>query len=234
MQNTNHPVPLKPEEQYLAGLSEEEIQELNGASLISRRKFNILMSGTLLWGFVIDLNIIIHFQETVAAINPIALIVIYLIVAFGSVHVGKKSDNPLVSFAAFSALATVMGMLLAVVIMDYTGTEVMRAFLHTAAVCTVVGLLSSIFPNLFLRLGKGLFAVFISIFVMEIAAIFIIGSVPDFVTLAMILVFAGYFGYDLVKSQNCLPTVDNAVDSAMDIYVDVILLFLEILARGDD
>lgn len=43
------------------------------------------------------------------------------------------------------------------------------------------------------------------------------------------IIFSLYIGYDCWKSQKYVKTVDNAIDSAIDVYLDIINLFLEIL-----
>ena len=42
-------------------------------------------------------------------------------------------------------------------------------------------------------------------------------------------IFSLYIGYDYQRAQFYPPTVDNAVDCALDIYLDIINLFLDIL-----
>ena len=49
--------------------------------------------------------------------------------------------------------------------------------------------------------------------------------------------FSLYIGYDIYRSQQYPKTVDNAIDSALDIYMDLANLFirlLSILAKRDD
>nr|MCR5618576.1 Bax inhibitor-1 family protein [Lachnospiraceae bacterium] len=41
--------------------------------------------------------------------------------------------------------------------------------------------------------------------------------------------FSGYIGYDFWRAQQFPKTLDNAVDCAVDIYLDIINLFLRIL-----
>ena len=43
------------------------------------------------------------------------------------------------------------------------------------------------------------------------------------------VVFSLYIAYDVWRSQKFPPTLDNAVDSALDIYLDIANLFLELL-----
>jgi FtsH-binding integral membrane protein len=41
--------------------------------------------------------------------------------------------------------------------------------------------------------------------------------------------FSLYIGYDIYRSQNYPKTLDNAVDSALDIYMDMANLFIRLL-----
>ena len=38
-----------------------------------------------------------------------------------------------------------------------------------------------------------------------------------------------YIAYDVWRSQQFPPTMDNAIDSALDIYLDIINLFIDLL-----
>ena len=42
--------------------------------------------------------------------------------------------------------------------------------------------------------------------------------------------FTVYIGYDIYRSQQYPKTLDNAVDSALDIYMDIANLFIRILS----
>ena len=42
--------------------------------------------------------------------------------------------------------------------------------------------------------------------------------------------FSLYIGYDIYRSQQYPKTLDNAVDSALDIYMDIANLFMRILS----
>ena len=42
--------------------------------------------------------------------------------------------------------------------------------------------------------------------------------------------FSLYIGYDIYRAQQFPKTVDNAVDSALDIYMDIANLFLRLLS----
>ena len=205
-----------------------------GEPLLSRRVYNLVIGGTLVWGFFVDIVICMFSYDIMSRISPIAVIVLYLVVTIASIIVIHRSDNAVISFAAFTALAAAMGLLLTGIISSYTADSVFDAFVHTGIVCLGIGLLSTSFPNLFLRMGRGLFIALLIVFAVEIVFLLLTGGLPQITSIAMVLIFSGYFGYDLVKAQQYVPTADNAVDSAADIYIDVINLFIRLLAIFGD
>ena len=48
------------------------------------------------------------------------------------------------------------------------------------------------------------------------------------------IIILGYIGYDWAKAQEKRKTLDNAVDSAVDLYLDVINLFVRLLGSKDN
>ena len=45
-----------------------------------------------------------------------------------------------------------------------------------------------------------------------------------------VVIFSLYIGYDWARANTCAPTLDNAVDLAANLYLDIINLFLRILS----
>jgi len=72
--------------------------------------------------------------------------------------------------------------------------------------------------------------------VVEIVMMFL-GANLGIIDYIVVLIFCGYIGYDWARANACAKTVDNAVDMAAELYVDIINLFiriLSILARSND
>lgn len=46
----------------------------------------------------------------------------------------------------------------------------------------------------------------------------------------VVLIFCGYVGYDWARANACAKTVDNAVDCAAELYIDIVNLFVRILS----
>ena len=64
----------------------------------------------------------------------------------------------------------------------------------------------------------------------EVVAGFLFPAALQWTDYLVVLLFCGYVGFDWAKAQQYPKTLDNAVDSAADIYVDIIYLFLRILS----
>jgi len=78
--------------------------------------------------------------------------------------------------------------------------------------------------------GTTLFAALAITLIAEVATIFITHSDPIAFDYIFVVIFSLYIGYDWQKAQAYPPTLDNAVDSAADIYVDIVNLFIRILS----
>jgi FtsH-binding integral membrane protein len=93
-----------------------------------------------------------------------------------------------------------------------------------------MSMLAIIFPNFFSKIGGALFISLIGLVVVRIAQCFI----PVLANLTIIDwisagIFSLYVGFDWWRANNVPKTFDNAIDIALDLYLDIINLFLSIL-----
>ena len=96
--------------------------------------------------------------------------------------------------------------------------------------------LATAFPRFFLGLGRTLFITLLVTIIVEVIAM-ILGFAVGWIDFIVVGIFTLYVGFDWSRAQAFPKTIDNAVDSAIDIYLDVINLFiriLSILGRKDD
>ena len=84
------------------------------------------------------------------------------------------------------------------------------------------------FPNLFQKLGGALLGVLFGLVLCEIVLL-ILGRDQIITAWVAAALFSLYIGFDVYRSQQFPKTVDNAVDCALDIYMDIANLFLRIL-----
>ena len=129
-----------------------------------------------------------------------------------------------------------MGLLLTYTLPYYEVGTIIPSFIITGIVTFLMMIISRIFPNFFLKLGRTLFISLLIMIIVEIVLLLVGGPllITDYI---VALIFCGYIGYDWAKAQEYPPTLDNAIDSAADIYIDVVNLFIEILeifSNSDD
>lgn len=220
---------------------DKRTERLRGAEydLVSPRTFNLVMILTILYGLVLNVAIV-HFgaapllQYLSAAPNPklamIVLFVGYFVCSIAGVLISAKSAKPMVSFIGFNLVAIPFGVLLCLIIPFFDGQIVLRAIGLTACVTAIIAALALTNPNLFLKLGWALFITLLVGLIAEVIATFAFhyqGTAFDWI---FVIVFSGYIGFDVSRSQQYAKTVDNAVDCAVDLYMDIINLFVRLLS----
>ena len=130
-----------------------------------------------------------------------------------------------------------IGVVLTSVTYSYDPGLIFRAVVVTACVTGIMMIISMIIPSFFLKLGRVLFLSLLLVIIVEILALFFSWHVFHVTDVIIAVIFCGYIGYDWVVAQRIERTVDNAVDTACNLYVDIVNLFLRILSimdRSDD
>ncbi len=105
-----------------------------------------------------------------------------------------------------------------------------QAALTTGLVTGIMMLLSTAYPRFFLGLGRMLFIAFIAVFLVELGMFLITRTNPRIFDVLMVGIFSGYIGYDWARAQALPKTLDNAVDAAAALYVDIVILFIRLLS----
>ncbi len=204
------------------------------ADKVDARTYNAVMCGTLLWGFMVNALMVAYcavpIANALAGVKSRMVIVGYLVFAIGGIVLSVKSDNPWISFLGFNLLVVPMGVVLCLIVPWMPVTIVTKALLLTGIVTATMILLGLIRPQLFLGLGRTLFIALLVGIVAELVATFLLGYRGVAFDWLFVIIFSGYIGYDIAKAQMYPKTIDNAVDCALDIYLDIINLFIRILA----
>lgn len=204
------------------------------ADQISSRTYNAIMCGTLLWGFLANVLMVAILAAPVMnlamRVGPLWLFVGYIVLALVGIMMSARSSSPVVSFIGFNLLVLPMGVMLCLLVPGLPVAVVTKALLLTGIVTATMVLLGIVQPNLFLSMGRTLFIAFIAAFIAELVATFLFhynGTAFDWI---FVILFSGYIGYDVAKAQIYPKTVDFAIDCALDIYIDIIGLFIRLLS----
>ncbi len=199
-------------------------------TMVTPRIYNLLIGAVLLFGIGVNMAMALYLQNSISQMHPILMLVIYFGGSLVSLFVVYKSDNPAVSFVGFTGLSVSMGIAVTYIVAHYQWGDVTLAFLMTGLATALMLLLSTAFPRFFLELGRTLFMALLATVVIEIVFRIILHVEMAWMDYVVALLFAGYIGYDWSKAQQYPKTIDNAIDSAADIFVDIIGLFIRLLA----
>ena len=218
---------------YLSNRKEERL----GSGLfdaISARQYNTLLCAVLLYGFVANAAMVYFLSEPIMLLAAKAqwwmLLVGYLVCSLAGIFIAARSTNPWVSFAGYNLVVLPIGMLLALLLPGLSAAVVTKALTLTAIVALTMTVLAIARPQVFLGLGRTLLIGLVVGLVAELVATFLLGYRGSLFDWLFVLIFSGYIGYDVAKAQAYPKTSDNAVDCALDIYLDIINLFIRLLS----
>lgn len=209
----------------------KELRELSEGKEMSESNYIVALLGVVLYGLIINVITcsIVPFEWVFD--NYIPIIIGYLICVIAGSVIANKSTNPIISFVGFNLIAGPVGVLLAGSVGAYAAidpTIVKDAFLMTAIITGVMMVLGYIKPQWFEKLGGLLFTVLVSMVVCEIVLL-ILGVSQYVFTWIGVFLFTVYIGYDTMRAMKYPHTLDNAVDCALDLYLDIINLFLKLM-----
>ncbi len=205
-------------------------------ALIGDRAYNAIMLGVLLWGLLVNYLLCLYVGDALRAVNPLVFLLGYMICAFVGIRIAARSQKPLISFLGYNLVVVPFGLVISVMVEAYGGihsTVVRDAFVYTMLITGGMGAIVMIVPAFFEKLGGALLGCLAGLVICELVLLLfrVQQSVTDWVAAGL---FSLYIGYDIYRSQQFAKTLDNAVDCALDIYLDVANLFIrliEILGR---
>ena len=211
---------------------EYKLERMNSyaGTKVTERSYNLTIGLTLLWGVLINVVMSVFFTYQILSLNYLLVLVLYFVGTIGCSILVHKSDNPAVSFAGFTGMAVSMGLLLTFYVTAFTAHSVSYAFIATALVTVIMVILSMLYPDFFQNLGRTLFISLLACIIIQVAGMFLLGLPMTIIDYAVALIFCGYIGLDWCRAQRYPKTLDNAIDGAADIYLDVVNLFIRILA----
>lgn len=212
----------------------EERLAFGQADQISSRTYNLVLCGVLLYGFLVNALMVYYLaypiSDLLAHAKSWMLIVGYLVLTIGGIVLAARSTNPIVSFVGYNLVVLPIGVVLTLLLPGLPVQIVTKALTLTAIVSLTMMVLAIARPSVFLGLGRTLFISLLVGLIAEVVATFLLGYRGSLFDWLFVLIFSGYIGYDVAKSQVYPKTLDNAVDCALDIYLDIINLFIRLLS----
>lgn len=199
---------------------------------LSIRAYNVTIGLVLLWGFAINVLICKFCTDVFMSWNFTVVVIGYFIVAIAGIMMSTLSSSPFISFIGYNLVVLPVGVILSIALTEYDQISIMNALVTTSIVTIIMIVLASIIPNVFLSMGKVLFACLTGVIICEVIFMLIGFYTPSLWDFGVALIFCGYIGYDWAEAQTKAYTLDNAVDSVVGLYLDIINLFLRILSSS--
>lgn len=197
---------------------------------ISPAIYNAVIGVCLLWGFAVNWWLVVNIDpESLRAISPMLFSMAYVISCFFGVYLFNSSEKPLVSFLGYNFVVVPFGLIVNMVVSVYDESLVAEAIRVTASVTIVMMILGSMYPKFFEKISGALTIALLAVLLVELFQIFVLGIHHDWIDWAVAIIFCGYIGYDWGRANQIPKTLDNAVDSAAVLYMDIINLFMRIL-----
>lgn len=159
-----------------------------------------------------------------------------LAVSFLGVFVAQSSDNPVISLVGYALVAGPFGLLLGPVLALYETSSILKVLAITATVVIVLGLVGVFIPDDLapwgLWLTGGLLLVILAQFIVPLLGSFglPVEGAMTWVDWIALVIFGGLVIFDLNRAIRLPFTHDNAIDSAVAIYLDFINIFIRLLS----
>jgi FtsH-binding integral membrane protein len=164
-----------------------------------------------------------------------------VLVGLAGAAIAAKSESPAVSVGGYMMLAASLGLTTGPYVAHYSAASVTRIMTLTCSVVVSLGAVGAIIPD---RLGGwgswllgGLLVLLAGLVLLPLLSLagLPIGGMLTFWDWLGIALFSGYVVYDVNRALRIPYTMDNSIDSAVQIYLDLVNLFIRLLALfGDD
>ena len=203
----------------------------SSGEILSHSIYNLAIGLTLAWGFFVNYLMVRSIPaEALLRIHPLLFIVGYLGCCFAGVAIFTKSDNPLISFIGYNLVVLPFGLVVNLVVSRYDSGLVLDAIRITGITTLLMMVLGTMFPQFFQRIVGALIIALFVVIIVELVQVFIFKMHHGFLDWIVAVIFCGYIGYDWGRANRIPKTLDNAIDSAAALYMDIIILFLRILS----
>lgn len=198
---------------------------------LSRGKYNVLIGVHLLYGLALTAFLCVklpYLFPQLYSVHP----VVFTLGFFAICLVGgwiARSGNYLLSIIGYTMTVVGFGTLLSLTVIFYPVHLVILAAVLTFTVVLTMTVAAVFMPNAFLSMGKVLFISLIGLVVAELVSFFLGMYYPNLFAVIGIFIFSLYVGYDWARGQQYPTTPSFACYTALQLYMDIINLFVRIL-----
>ena len=203
---------------------------------LSRRAYNLIMGGLVALGFAV-IAACAALASTAGFLA--AVYENYLMVTIGSfavsiagifvVSAGMKREGYGMALAGYGLVIASIGFTTGLILPFYDLPSIANAFVGTALIATLFTLLGAAYPQFFAKIQGVLFGALLALILVSVVGM-VAGLSMGWIDYAVIVVFCGFIGWDTYRAQQCEPTVKMAIFNAVQIWLDLVNVFIRILS----
>ena len=167
-----------------------------------------------------------------------AFIVFGIVLPFAGIFIALGSDKPLISFLGYNMITVGFGLILGPTIYMYSAEIVLLAGATTFLLTVAMSVMGIIYPKSLEHWGGWLFGILLAVVIAQFSGLFLASLGYGAVATAMdhpimhvliSILFCAYIIFDWNRALRIPYTVDNSIDTAVALYLDIINLFLHLL-----
>lgn len=197
---------------------------------LSDRAFYLLIGAALLFGFFVNALEVMFLTDFFLSWNPTVFLIVYLVMVIVGCIMSVWSRNPVISFVGYCMVVLPLGAVLSIYLPAFTYKTITSAFLVTTFLSLFMIILALVYPRVFNSIFALLGIAVLVALIYQIVAIFTGFGNNTWVDWLIVLLFSAYVGFDVSLARVRPRTVNNAVASACAIYMDLIYVFIRLVA----
>lgn len=210
----------------------EQTRKFGYTELLTAREYNVAIGLYLFFGILLT-GIVTYGAGDVTSglmnIHPLAFAIIYLAVMLGCNAIVAVTTSGIFATGFYLVMCTMTGLLLSTYVPEYATDVVVRAFFSTVAILGIMLATAVAVPSVFESMGKTLFICLVSTIVVELVSM-LIGVNTGIYDWIVVGIFSLYIGFDWVKGQQYDATLQGAVVTSIELYMDLVNIFVRLLS----
>jgi len=216
------------------GFNTGVFDESHEVDRVGNGTFYLLMTISIAYGLA--MTVFSGYFGLVNGIMPtgITYFLLGIILPFAGIMISTKSDNPFVSFLGYNMIVIPFGIILAPFVYSYGAFVVVKAAGMTLLISLFMGITGVMFPSFYSKIGTALSVSLLGLVVIRILSIFFPMFNLTIVDYFAAGLFSLYIGYDMYRASFIPKTIDNAIDISIQLYLDIINLFISLVRIFSD
>lgn len=213
---------------------EERMQkDIDENLIISDKAYNAILGAVIVYGFAVNIVTVLYLKYFFMQFNIVKILVVYAIFAILGCFISYYSKSALASFIGYNFLVLPAGGILSILLSEYDWADVELAIIVTGIASVIIMIIATLAPERFINTG-GALAIGLVVGVICVGASTLLGYNSHYYTMGFIILFSFYLVHDFSVAQAYPKTINNAVDSALDVWLDVLYLFINIVSMIRD